>query len=86
MNIDELVKMPKPKGMTWVITEWEARQEKTYQYTADQLRAYGEAIARAVAERCAALCELQAAEPECPERATYCADAIRREFLEVSNG
>lgn len=49
-------------------------------------RAVERAVAAAVAKRCADLCDLQASEPECPERATYCADAIRREFGEVSNG
>lgn len=28
-------------------------------------------------ERCAKVCDEQAKEPECPERAAYCADAIR---------
>lgn len=28
-------------------------------------------------ERAAAICDQQAKEPECPERAAYCADAIR---------
>lgn len=38
------------------------------------------AIRAAVAierEACAQICEIQAQEPECPERAQYCADAIR---------
>lgn len=30
-------------------------------------------------ERAAAICDAQAQEPECPERATYCAAAIRAE-------
>lgn len=36
-----------------------------------------ESVARAVALECAKVCESQAVEPECPERAQYCADAIR---------
>lgn len=36
-----------------------------------------EAGARTEREACAKLCDEQAAEPECPERATYCADGIR---------
>jgi hypothetical protein len=28
-------------------------------------------------EECASICDKQAKEPECPERAMYCADAIR---------
>lgn len=28
-------------------------------------------------EACAKICDAQASEPECPERAKYCADAIR---------
>ena len=31
----------------------------------------------AALERAAEVCDEQAKEPECPERATYCADAIR---------
>lgn len=35
-------------------------------------------LAQAAAyERAAQVCDLMAAEPECPERAEYCADAIR---------
>ena len=30
-----------------------------------------------VREECAKACDRQASLPECPERATYCADAIR---------
>jgi len=40
-----------------------------------------EAMARAAwdaaIEACAKVCDEQALEPECPERAKYCADAIR---------
>lgn len=36
-------------------------------------------LARAEAfEEAAKVCDSQAAEPECPERAAYCADAIRK--------
>jgi hypothetical protein len=34
-------------------------------------------VQRAERERCAKVCEDQANEPECPERAMYCAEAIR---------
>lgn len=43
-----------------------------------------DAIARfaaLVASECAKVCEEQAAEPECPERAQYCSDAIRARFV-----
>lgn len=49
-------------------------------YTAAHARAYGDKIAQAVAKRCAEICREQAKEPECPERAPYCADAILAEF------
>lgn len=34
-------------------------------------------VAAAEREACAQVCDQQAGEPECPERAAYCADAIR---------
>lgn len=37
-------------------------------------------FARAIARECARICEEQAKLPECPERATYCADAICERF------
>ncbi len=46
-----------------------------------QWKAVAEAAWRASAaaerEACAAICDEQAKEPECPERAKYCAEAIR---------
>lgn len=41
------------------------------------LRANVAAAVMAEREECAKVCDQQAHEPECPERATYCADAIR---------
>ena len=35
-------------------------------------------------ERCAKVCEAQAAEQECPERAQYCADAVRMRSNEAT--
>jgi hypothetical protein len=35
-------------------------------------------VEEATIERCAMVCDTQALEPECPERATYCAAAIRQ--------
>lgn len=37
-----------------------------------------DAALKAERERCAKVCDAQASEPECPERATYCAEAIRQ--------
>lgn len=39
--------------------------------------AVAQAVREAVIEECAKVCDEQAALPECPERATYCAEAIR---------
>lgn len=39
--------------------------------------AAAQAVREAVIEECAKVCDEQAALPECPERATYCAEAIR---------
>ena len=36
-----------------------------------------EAFAAKVREQCAVVCDKQGDEPECPERANYCAEAIR---------
>lgn len=38
---------------------------------------FAELVAAAEREGCANVCEEQASEPECPERAAYCAAAIR---------
>jgi hypothetical protein len=37
-------------------------------------------FAALIAEECAKVCEAQLADGECPERAQYCADAIRAKF------
>jgi hypothetical protein len=41
------------------------------------LEEYTRRIIEIEREACAAICDEQAKEPECPERAQYCADAIR---------
>lgn len=51
MNIEELVKMPEP--MVFQPPGFGTEGS----YTADQLRAYGEAVAAAVAKRCAEICD-----------------------------
>lgn len=44
------------------------------------LQALVRTIEDRVARRCAEIAQAQQAEPECPERASYIADAIRKEF------
>lgn len=44
---------------------------------AQDWEAAAQAVREAVIEECAKVCDEQAALPECPERATYCAEAIR---------
>lgn len=39
-------------------------------------------FANLLAEECAKVCEAQLADGECPERAQYCADAIRAKFAQ----
>lgn len=46
-------------------------------YTAEQVEAILREAVREAVEACARVCEEQAKEPECPERAAYCAAAIR---------
>jgi len=46
-------------------------------YTADQMREYGRLCRAAGVDEAAEVCDAQSSEPECPERAQYCADAIR---------
>lgn len=90
MNIEELVKMPSGAGF---VVELPSGSVVTIHsaYTADQLRAYGEAVAAAVAKRCADLCQQIAYSHQArpmlgPEmNSLNCAYAIRREFGEVSN-
>lgn len=63
-------------------------------HSADQLRAHSEAVAAAVANRCADLCaatgpiaaDMYGDGAECISTADLCADAIRREFGEAGNG
>lgn len=38
---------------------------------------FAELVAAAEREACANVCDAQQLEPECPERASYCAEAIR---------
>lgn len=45
--------------------------------TDDNLRRFAALVAAAEREACAQVCDAQSREPECPERAAYCADAIR---------
>lgn len=45
--------------------------------TPETLERFAALVAAAEREACAKVCEEQAREPECPERAQYCADAIR---------
>lgn len=97
MTIEELVKMPEPAfKLRWNVYSASYSVNRpnigdTDCYTADQLRAYGEAVAAAVAKRCADLCQQiayshQAAPMLGPElNSLNCADAIRREFGDVSN-
>ena len=49
----------------------------TGHYAENGDRALWEAATKAEREACAKVCDEQAKEPECPERAMYCADAIR---------
>lgn len=81
MNIEELVKMPEP----WHnVTHY-----KVDVFTRRQLRTYGEAVAAAVAKRCADLCLAElvdTAATGCEDDLVYnlalghAFDAIRREF------
>jgi hypothetical protein len=93
MNIEELVKTPEPDlhdGIT--VTETGKYYSTQDGHTTNQLIHYGEAVIAAVAKRCADLCQQiayshQAAPMLGPElNSLNCADAIRREFGEVSNG
>ena len=81
MTIEEIVKMPEP--MVFQPPGFGGDGS----YTADQLRAYGEAVAGAVARGCADLCESKAGTSEYDDSTSrYLAQDIRREFGEVSNG
>ena len=94
MNIEELVKMPEPAfKLRWNVYSASYSVNRpnigdTDCYTADQLRAYGEAVAAAVAKRCIALVIAEDVAPSdfAPGVQECIANAIRREFGEVSNG
>lgn len=89
MNLDELVPMPEPAGVLNTGTM------ALRAFTSDQMRAHSEAVAAAVAKRCADLCRSEMVNAEETARSVDyayndgCEDsarAIRREFGEVSNG
>lgn len=89
MNIEELVKMPEPyRTLDSHLSHPVLRKvlfEPGDYFTVDQLRTYGEAVAAAVAKRCADLCEEKHANGNWKrDTREDCADAIRREFGEVS--
>lgn len=54
--------------------EWELAQRIS---PASAEAFYAEMAWNTAIEAAAAICDEQAKEPECPERATYCAEAIR---------
>ena len=60
----------------WSVLTTEQRRQYLAEFEAEIARLIAEAVA-VDRERCAAICDVQAAEPECPERAAYCAEAIR---------
>lgn len=43
----------------------------------DDMERFAALVAAAEREECAKVCDEQASEPECPERAAYCASSIR---------
>lgn len=53
--------------------EWKKTQDDGYLCA----RHVWEAAQKLEREACALVCDVQAMEPECPERAKYCADSIR---------
>ncbi len=59
--------------------EYEAwAKHAVHKTVGDLLWACWEKSASLERESCARICDLQTKEPECPERAAYCAEAIRR--------
>ena len=67
----------------------DAVRYKTFEAARDELRAAITTALReqyiAGMERAAVICDEQAKEPECPERAEYCAFAIRAVAAEVKS-
>lgn len=92
MNIEELVKMPEPyRTLDSHLSHPVLRKvlfEPGDYFTVDQLRAYGEAVAAAVAKRCIALVIAEDVAPSdfAPGVQECIANAIRREFGEAGNG
>lgn len=84
MNIEELVKMPEPDTRTDFHHDGCGRRA----FTQAAMLRYGEAVAAAVAKRCIALVIAEDVAPSdfAPGVQECIADAIRREFGEVSNG
>lgn len=77
---DCLERMVREAGWTGIYTEWVSpteRKNMTIPVTPEQVVKFAELVAAAEREACAKICDAQADEPECAERAEYCADAIR---------
>jgi len=70
MTQDEIIEMARQAQMPFY---WRTG-EITY---LDKLEAFAKLVAQHEREACAKVCEAQLNEGECPERAQYCADAIR---------
>ena len=47
-----------------------------------ELARFAQLVQQATAEKCANLCDAQMTDCECPERAAYCAAAIREKFAD----
>ena len=72
MMRNELILMKRDK---W---HWQEDRDRALSITLSQaLAAFAAKVRNEAYEKAAVLCDLQQDEPECPERASYCAEAIR---------
>ena len=67
MTQDEIIEMARQAGWSYMEVDMDKQR----------LEAFAKLVAQHEREECAKECEAQLNEGECPERAQYCADAIR---------
>jgi hypothetical protein len=66
-----------PPPYTVIRQDADSEIREYHGYTEVQMQAYGQACRDAAIEEAAKVCDEQQKDGECPERAAYCAEAIR---------
>lgn len=70
MSRDDVIKMAREAGVPYF-------DQYDRQLECEAIEHFAQLVAAHEREECAKVCDEEAKEPECPERAAYCAAAIR---------